>query len=135
MQKEFKIQTFLSNVLYLVKTNGLKINHFENEIGVSRGFFYRVLRSSDNPGINVKTVIAVSEYFGISIEALLYKKLGNIDFESLWLDSVFTDKEHKTFRKTNDTEAVNTETQEAATFEPDEKVSFICRARKDTDKK
>lgn len=62
-------QILISNTQYFCKKNGIRVQDFEKEIGMSRGHLARYYRMERQIGLD--TAVYISKRFGISLDALV----------------------------------------------------------------
>lgn len=62
-------QILISNTQYFCKKNGIRIQDFEKEIGLTRGHLARYYRMERQIGLD--TAVYISKKFGISLNELI----------------------------------------------------------------
>ena len=62
-------QILISNTQYFCKKNGIRIQDFEEEIGMTRGHLARYYRTEKPIGLD--TAVYISKRFGISLDMLV----------------------------------------------------------------
>lgn len=77
---KYNFKICINNLLELYKTTNLKLGEFENRIGVSSGYFSRLLKNETTSGnINVEALFNASEILGIPVDILGCDNLIELD--------------------------------------------------------
>ncbi len=72
---KFVKEKLIENIRELLKLRGIKIGDLEQQIGVSPGYFSRILKEGRD--VPVEHIIAVAEVLQVSIDSLLFGDFGS----------------------------------------------------------